>query len=169
MFKFVKFILIVSALVNISLGSSLQNQLQNQLQLIEESGDTELDHSLISFEHFLEKSNEVLRLRKTVTQELGYLEQAMSTGQAKEESLNMLRQLKTTYGQLDSYLGVFIPDQDLLTQLSTAFDIAACDEDEFPMLFEKKRSLSGQQKRSFKSAFLKRLYQKVPVIRNGRK
>lgn len=165
MFKFMKFILIVSALVNISLGSSLQNQ----LHMMEESDDTELEHSPISFKHFLEKSNEVLRLRKTVTQELDYLEQAMVAGQSKEASLNMLRQLKATYAQLDTYLGVFISDQDLLTQLSIAFDIAACDEDEFPMMFEKKRSLSAQQKRSFKSAFLKRLYQKVPVIRNGRK
>ena len=152
-----KFLAVLSVLINLSLANSVPLQMEGEPDV-----ESHVGNSYISFEKFLEKSNEVNRLRKVVAQELLFLEETMAGEHSKEAVLAILERVRANYTELTEILGVFIPNQEMLMQLSTAFNIAACNEEE----------LAGEKinhKRSAKSALLKRIYHKVPVIRNGRK
>lgn len=120
-----------------------------------------------SFENFMLKTNRVNSLRKSLLEEFHYFEKTLT--EAGDESLNTLiafRKIKSQYYQLNEELTGFIPNEELLSELSHTFkSIVSPKYTSNYVPFIGKRALHNSPQDILKRFY----YSKVPVIRNGRK
>jgi hypothetical protein len=101
--------IIISCIFNISYGNMEFKDFTNDQYDSDEP-------SYLSFEKFLEKSNLINHLRKSLEKEFVYFDQIFVNSNENHEFQKIFNKIKSNYNLLDKDLDSFIPNQELLEQ-----------------------------------------------------
>lgn len=129
---------------------------------IANANETHLEDNFVKFEELFERVTTINHLRKEVDTSLTLVEKAIGNSEVSSEIREALKDIIHTYHQLDKSVDAFVPDQELLIELTKKFHNMMRDGNS-------NKELDQPEKRSDRSDFMKFYHSKFPVIRNGRK